>query len=505
MSISENGRVAAKRILIVSDSVGTPIHQRGIFYFTTNLMRAQRHCGHQITLLVETNPYFDLPATERAKLRRLSKGGEISARLAAVYYFLSQKSFTWTHVWSNFGGRWFGRYLALPATIASMLSLRGARLILRMPVVLLPDEIPNDLRHLDFVPPGLDHLRIANDFATCGSVYSLAYSASMFNLGVPIIDARGYDLILVDTPSYFRYRKSPGAKVLTVVHDLIPLSDPTLHPQYRGSFAKKISISIAESDDFIYVSETTRKKFAEFFPQATKGKEGIILHPSLAEEHADSGNAAIAGVSSDGQQQSGGYFTVMVSDERRKNLENLVSAFAFLPQEIGLKVIGYLFPKHYWSSEKLARERASESLSAGRIQLLGYVSDAVKKRVIAGSIGVIVPSFAEGFGIPIVEGFLAHKPVFCSDLPVFREVAGESPFYFDPYSPRSIADAIKTYLNDPLKYQSRIAAAAVECRQRFGLARLVETVAANFGRASSEAEVKRREEDSNIVNGTGAQ
>src|SRR5579862_7148 len=390
MSISENGRVAPKRILIVSDSVGMPIHRRGIFYFTTNLMQALRRCGHHVTLLVETNPYFDLPASERAELERVSKAGEISSRLAAVYYFHLQKSFTWTHVWSNFGGRWVGRYLALPASIAAMLSLRGARLIMRMPVVLEPETIVNQLQHLDFVPPGLEHLRAASEFATCGPVYSLAYSANTFNLGIPIIDTRGYDVILVDTPSYFGYRKSSGAKVLTVVHDLIPLSDATLLPQYRRAFTKKVLNSIAESDDFIYVSETTRKKFREFFPSATSKSEGMILHPSVSEDRPDSTSSATAGVASEGQPHNGGYFTVMVSDERRKNLENLVSAFAYLPQEIGLKVIGFLLRPHYSAKEVHARERASDSRLPGRIELLGFVNEAEKKKIIAGSLGVIV-------------------------------------------------------------------------------------------------------------------
>ena len=42
------------------------------------------------------------------------------------------------------------------------------------------------------------------------------------------------------------------------------------------------------------------------------------------------------------------------------------------------------------------------------------------------------PSLFEGFGIPILEGISMQKPVFCSDLPVFREIVGDAVNYFDP-------------------------------------------------------------------------
>ena len=42
------------------------------------------------------------------------------------------------------------------------------------------------------------------------------------------------------------------------------------------------------------------------------------------------------------------------------------------------------------------------------------------------------PSRQEGFGIPVLEAGLARLPVFCTDLPPFREIAGDRAAYFDP-------------------------------------------------------------------------
>jgi glycosyltransferase involved in cell wall biosynthesis len=39
---------------------------------------------------------------------------------------------------------------------------------------------------------------------------------------------------------------------------------------------------------------------------------------------------------------------------------------------------------------------------------------------------LIFPSAQEGFGIPLLEAGLIRLPVFCSDIPPFREIAGDT-------------------------------------------------------------------------------
>ncbi|GIK65739.1 MAG: hypothetical protein BroJett018_35330 [Chloroflexota bacterium] len=58
--------------------------------------------------------------------------------------------------------------------------------------------------------------------------------------------------------------------------------------------------------------------------------------------------------------------------------------------------------------------------------------------------GLLFPSFQEGFGIPILEAGLVGLPIFCADIPPFRETAGADALYFDPVNgePRRIAEQI---------------------------------------------------------------
>jgi glycosyltransferase involved in cell wall biosynthesis len=43
---------------------------------------------------------------------------------------------------------------------------------------------------------------------------------------------------------------------------------------------------------------------------------------------------------------------------------------------------------------------------------------------------VLLPTEAEGFGLPLLEAALARVPVVCADLPVLREVGGAGPYTF---------------------------------------------------------------------------
>ncbi|MGJ0506807.1 MAG: glycosyltransferase family 4 protein [Methylocystis sp.] len=56
---------------------------------------------------------------------------------------------------------------------------------------------------------------------------------------------------------------------------------------------------------------------------------------------------------------------------------------------------------------------------------------------------LVYPSFAEGFGLPIVEASRCGKPVICSDIPVFREVGAEGAIYFPLNDPSALAQAIR--------------------------------------------------------------
>ena len=50
--------------------------------------------------------------------------------------------------------------------------------------------------------------------------------------------------------------------------------------------------------------------------------------------------------------------------------------------------------------------------------------------------------------MPILEAMSYAKPIICSDIEVFREVAGSAALYVDPYKPELIAQGIRSVLSD---------------------------------------------------------
>jgi glycosyltransferase involved in cell wall biosynthesis len=73
----------------------------------------------------------------------------------------------------------------------------------------------------------------------------------------------------------------------------------------------------------------------------------------------------------------------------------------------------------------------------------GGPSDDVMAGLYQLADALILPSYEEGFGLPVLEAGLARLPIFCADIPALREVAGDQATYFSPDGdPRQIAPLI---------------------------------------------------------------
>jgi glycosyltransferase involved in cell wall biosynthesis len=68
----------------------------------------------------------------------------------------------------------------------------------------------------------------------------------------------------------------------------------------------------------------------------------------------------------------------------------------------------------------------------GHVIEAGEVSDSRMQALTGGARAMLMPSFAEGFGMPVVEALAAGVPVICSDISAHREVGGDAPDYLDP-------------------------------------------------------------------------
>jgi len=73
------------------------------------------------------------------------------------------------------------------------------------------------------------------------------------------------------------------------------------------------------------------------------------------------------------------------------------------------------------------------------LELLGYVSEQEKWQLLKNADLFVLPSFYEGFGMPILEAQAAGCPVITSNISSMPEVAGDGAVLIDPKNIEQIA------------------------------------------------------------------
>ncbi|MBQ9417950.1 MAG: glycosyltransferase family 4 protein [Bacteroidales bacterium] len=76
------------------------------------------------------------------------------------------------------------------------------------------------------------------------------------------------------------------------------------------------------------------------------------------------------------------------------------------------------------------------------VRLIGTVSEEERRWLYAHCAGLLFPSVAEGFGLPVVEAMQWGKPVFCSTATSLPEVGGKMAYYFESFEPAAMAEVV---------------------------------------------------------------
>ncbi len=118
-----------------------------------------------------------------------------------------------------------------------------------------------------------------------------------------------------------------------------------------------------------------------------------------------------------------------------KNLELTIAALFGL--DLHLRIIGELTRKQ---EEMLAKFKINYSVvfSISPEQLVEEYRNAKV---------ILFPSTYEGFGLPVIEGFQAERPVITSNISPMKEVAGDAAVLVDPYSVASIREGVINLLS----------------------------------------------------------
>ncbi len=136
------------------------------------------------------------------------------------------------------------------------------------------------------------------------------------------------------------------------------------------------------------------------------------------------------------------YFIYVGSLHARKNLVRLFTAFDDFKQRTGsdtqLVIAGAKLWKGREPENTLAKMRFRQD-----VIMKGYVSAETLAGYVASARALVLVSYFEGFGIPVVEAMKCGTPVMCGDKTSLPEVAGDAALLVDPYSIESISSGLE--------------------------------------------------------------
>lgn len=153
------------------------------------------------------------------------------------------------------------------------------------------------------------------------------------------------------------------------------------------------------------------------------------------------------------EKLSGGkdYFISVGSIHPRKNIANLIKAFALFKKESASDLKLVLAGPNYWGLSDIEKAK-DESGCAEDIIFTGRLSDEDLALVLGSAFALTFIPYFEGFGIPLIEAMEVQVPIITSNVTSLPEIAGEAALLVDPHEVNSIKNAmLRIYKEESLR------------------------------------------------------
>lgn len=232
-----------------------------------------------------------------------------------------------------------------------------------------------------------------------------------------------------------------GGRIVLGIHDLIPLHYPHISKaSHVEAFRKWLACALPLADAAVAVSRSVAIDVCDSLA-------GLALKPGFAVGwHHLGADFAVNAASPPSRElvdlcERGPFFLTVGIIEPRKAHVVALSAFEKL-WEAGSDVRYMIIGPYSWGCHSV-RQRILEHPEFGRrLFWLDHASDADLRHAYRNAVSLVYPSFAEGFGLPLIEAARHGLPVIASDIPVFREIGGDAIAYFEVLDPNSLADRV---------------------------------------------------------------
>ena len=257
------------------------------------------------------------------------------------------------------------------------------------------------------------------------------------------------------------------ARVVLGVHDVIPEDYPEwVFPDRRGRRFWNLKARLAhfQADYVLTVSRHARRGILRHFghpPERVWVVDEAADAVFLPLPEADGEVLARHGVA------EGGRFLVYLGGiNPHKNLEALVASLAEVRripglEELRLLLVGDFEKEVFTPGVETIRSRIDEMGLARAVTFTGFVPDDEAVHLLNASDALVLPSLAEGFGLPAVEAAACGTPVVATRNSPLPELLKGGGLFVDPERPEELTAALAELLGDEA-LRARMGAAALE-------------------------------------------
>jgi O-antigen biosynthesis alpha-1,2-rhamnosyltransferase len=241
-------------------------------------------------------------------------------------------------------------------------------------------------------------------------------------------------------------------RIMMVVYDLIAVTHEGVYePEHKTRFEACLRAYLERVDGIISISRFALESIREYT---------AVVRPDLLLNYFYLGSDPVPGKMTGGSTRekvrlacaAPSMYLMVGTVEPRKNHGYVLDAFELLWRRgspASLCIVG----RRGWMCDDVI-ERISRSPHLNRsLFWFSDLEDPELEYCYQKSKAVLMASVVEGFGLPIVEAMHYGKPVFASDIPVFREIGDDYPIFFDLGDSGSLARAIDLYETGELQKQ----------------------------------------------------
>lgn len=237
-------------------------------------------------------------------------------------------------------------------------------------------------------------------------------------------------------------------KSIVTIHDLAWIKYPETFTWFNRNFLQWSTWhALKFASKIIAVSEATKQDIVKYY-KTDPNKISVVHHGfTYKDVTEDIVDEKIKEITKDP------YVLFISTLQPRKNLEGVIHALKKARETEGIKHKLVVVGKTGWKFERILQTIEDNK---DFVIYLNHVSDSEKDYLLKFTSALVLPSFYEGFGMTILEGFRAGVPVLCSNISSMPEVAGVAAEYFDPTNTESMVTALSKVLTNKERQQELV-------------------------------------------------